>query len=378
MKSSNEQKMSYTNYFYQFAKANLYNVGSSAAVPINYIFAPKNACSSIKCSLLGSEQNPHEEFSNIFLSGKIYFNKPILCVTRNPFDRAIAAYLDKIGPGKDQIVWRAFAARYNIELGCQPTFKEFLKIVKGEDKPYTLDDHFRPQVYIHNHFFVRPAFVGRVERMADVETFLQSYGIKLINFRSHAKHAASKREGLTPAEVELICEIYRQDFEAYGYEKKYLDFGAPPSIYQEQSISVEFENAGILRGARENNLFAHAKRMLEATHQHEARSLAASAIILNPALLDHAINVFEHTFSTQSGDVQTASAAPENRVRNSDIVSCLIEQIGNTQHQLQSAQHQLQSAQHQLEEIWRTRWWKIRQRYVYLKKAFKRVMKVKV
>ena len=82
-------------------------------MPFNFIFVLKNACSSVKISLLNKfttsqrqaiTLNPHG-LANSMLKGDLDFDKPFISLVRNPFSRFISAFADKCGPSGDQSVW---------------------------------------------------------------------------------------------------------------------------------------------------------------------------------------------------------------------------------------------------------------------------------
>lgn len=274
------------------AFADLKTIGSSPTAKVNYLITPKNACSTMKASLLGVYADPHDLFETIFLGGTVDFSKPIFCITRNPYDRAISAYIDKIIRQKNKYIYNEFFARYNLEIDRTITFREFLEHLRSDKTPHTLNEHFRPQFFLHNHAFVRPYFVGRLERMHEVQEFLNRHGIRLRTFRPHATGASSRRKALCRIERDLIREIYRLDFEAYDYDENHLNFVSPPSIEQEQSISIEFEIAASLRGTRAEKILTHAEKILAEGQQEAAKIYCASAFILDNDLFFRSAELF--------------------------------------------------------------------------------------
>lgn len=227
----------------------LETIGSHLSCPVNYIWAAKCGCSSIKATLLGIDGNPHQSFQNEFCSSSIDISKPFFCVTRNPYDRIVSAYYDKIADSRgNELVWSAFCNKYGLSASSSITFSEFLAILCADKEKHRLDEHFRAQAYLNNHAFVQPRFVGRLERIGEVKSFLSSFGIEWIDFRSHMTGAMSKRNKLTPDDIAVIRNLYRLDFEVYKYSEDHLSDYCPASIYQEQIVTRELRLAAQLRG----------------------------------------------------------------------------------------------------------------------------------
>jgi hypothetical protein len=229
----------------------LANIASDASLPLNYIFTPKNACSSIKASLLGgvprlsSSSNDwqaefgrwHLDFETRFCRRKINCRKPFLCISRNPFDRTISAFFDKIGPGRGFSIWRQFCDRYGLSYEASLSFTQFLELLASDPSPGTLDLHFRPQSLVNYARFIRPSFLGRVERMGDVEKLFRQFGIGFISYSPHALKAPFKRQDIDRQQAELIRRIYADDFRVYGYSTDHLSSHVPETIEQAQRLS---------------------------------------------------------------------------------------------------------------------------------------------
>ena len=163
--------------------SDVYNIKYQPMKNIAYLNNAKVACSTIKNSLLfGRAKNVHEQF--LFPQ----FNNPfaeIFSVVRNPYDRAVSAYIDKVGPDKDHWVWNPFCKRYDLDRNHQISFEDFLDILLEDENPRSIDQHFRAQSY--NLIFDRivPRFVGHLENMAHVEHYLKDHGFELKNRAPH-------------------------------------------------------------------------------------------------------------------------------------------------------------------------------------------------
>lgn len=213
-----------------------------------YLQNPKVCCTSIRESLwrradvLSGRKtyagNPYLAKDSPFCRGlasieasglDAFLASSVFSVVRNPYSRVLSAYLDKVAsPARDGRVWRPFAARYGWNTDGVPTLADVLAALAGDDA-LAVDQHFRPQYLNLLHPWAGPGFVGRLERMDEVDTYLRERRVALGHAASHGKNAAEKLAAyFGPAEAKLAATIYAQDFEIYGYS---LDLNAPaPSV----------------------------------------------------------------------------------------------------------------------------------------------------
>jgi hypothetical protein len=101
-----------------------------------------------------------------------------------------------------------------------PTFREFLDVLRTETVPDFLDWHFCPQTTNLLYGFAPLSYVGQLESMGETEAWLAERGILLRPHRPHARHA----ETLIPrfygsAEVEAVIKLYGADFDVFGYAR---------------------------------------------------------------------------------------------------------------------------------------------------------------
>lgn len=311
------------------AFASLNSLGSSSTAKLNYLVTPKNACSTIKASLLGVDGNPHELFETVFIKGSVDFSKPTFCVTRNPYDRAISGYINKIARQNSKHILNKFAERYNTFLDPNITLREFFELLLRDENPHTLDEHFRPQFFTHNHDFIRPAFIGRIERMDEVQAFLESHGIRLRTFAPHATGASSRRGALSQIEADLIKQIYRSDFETYGYDKNHLNFESPPSIEQVQSVAVEFEVAATLREVNADRLLTHGHKLFNNMREIEAKIFYASSVILsNGALTSSTDLLLKHFVRDSTHEAMSGPGMVEDFLNSLSVMERLAYHAG--------------------------------------------------
>ncbi|MFI3271746.1 MAG: sulfotransferase family 2 domain-containing protein [Pseudomonadota bacterium] len=189
---------------------------------ISYVFTPKVACSTLKGSLLdkpiGEAGTVHQRSLFGFPSSS---DARFFAITRNPYARALSGYRDKIGKGKDENVWNAFAKKYSLDIEFTPSFYEFLTILQKDTNRKDYDRHFRPQVYTLHVNHIEYDYLGRIEKMDDVVQYLSEYGITVVTRAPHKTGSSEDyRNIITKEEEELINEIYGEDFEFFGYEMK--------------------------------------------------------------------------------------------------------------------------------------------------------------
>ena len=199
---------------------------------IAYILNPKVACTTIQNSLLnGKAENVHDvnnfpEYNNPHV--------PIFTVVRNPFERAVSAYLDKVVSKKDQVVWSNFVKSIGFKLDYEISFSEYLDILLSHPSLETADKHFRPQYY--NMHGVTPSFIGYLEDMGTVKKYLASSGLSIINKIPHKTNTKNKKlEYLTDQNlINKIVKLYSIDFDTYGYSTNPdADFNLRPIIQKQ-------------------------------------------------------------------------------------------------------------------------------------------------
>lgn len=206
-----------------------------------YMETPKVGCSTIKRCLQAIEaegkcpvpDDVHDRLASpLFSPGNS--GEPITVLfgsddyfrfsfVRNPFTRALSAYLDKIAGGQ----WER--DRRLPLLGFKPTddvtFTEFLHRVA--DQPDHLRDiHWMSQFGILRPDRVKYHFIGRFERFKDDMEFLLGKingsakpSGKAVNW--HATNASKKlKQYYGSEEIAVVRAIYANDFWHFGYSTK--------------------------------------------------------------------------------------------------------------------------------------------------------------
>lgn len=201
-------------------------------MPINrhkkilFVHIPKNAGSSVAKTLdmkadwkpknldvmYGIDENqvvlqslPLEYFSN-YIDQKLIDECQKITVVRNPYDRVLSDY-----------TWskRGFS-----------TILDFLKFIKqniNKDKKELI----KLNKYYTNHILPQSEYIkcekNKIDKIFYFETlnedFFDFYGIKLLHINSRKHKEWKEFYKNKPEEIQLINELYDQDFKNFGYEK---------------------------------------------------------------------------------------------------------------------------------------------------------------
>lgn len=201
---------------------------------IVYLNNAKVACSSLKKAIwmkwrpdtYGRIKNPHDRQNAPFCRDiediARHYDEIAAAVTftvvRNPYVRILSAYLDKIGRRpRDAAVWFPFARRFRLSGDAVPSFDEFLHMIVSED-PSLLDQHFSPQHLNILQPFATCDFVGHLEYMDEVWSFLNRYGVTQQEHRPHQTNANSLvAEYYGDSQANLVFEYFKEDFSLFGY-----------------------------------------------------------------------------------------------------------------------------------------------------------------
>jgi len=156
---------------------------------------------------------------------------------RNPYDRTLSAYVDKIlAPQRDvtkrnyipvaQKIKASFiGGEYkNINLDDNPvSFEEFVSYISRQ-KPYLMDRHWLHQHITLWHPHAKFDFLGRLENFtADFRFVLSSVGApaELVDSVKEKANASkrTKKKYYTEAAADKVYRIFRKDFELYDYSR---------------------------------------------------------------------------------------------------------------------------------------------------------------
>ena len=202
-----------------------------------YVEIPKVACTSIKTALapfagvsLDTLGNPHEMNWPVAVpsrSGCLFPDRFSFAFVRNPWDRLLSCYRDKIGGEVDG--YTSFSIRPGVA-DCLARFDSFFAGMSFEAfvaavasiPDVDADAHFRSQ-----HAFVTNEageialnFIGHYEHLADdFQTVAQRIGLPSVNLPRLQTARTTVRYGefYTPETQQIVAERFRKDVELFGY-----------------------------------------------------------------------------------------------------------------------------------------------------------------
>lgn len=171
----------------------------SAIVDETYVFpranvalvaVPKNACTSLKASLLAAEgvttdgldsEGVHRLASEFrMMTSESLAGRRTLIALRNPFTRLRSAYFDKfvLKPNEDaenviQAIWKSQRGKQRVSKGASVSFSEFIGYLRYAPN-HTLDLHYRPQI---DFFWLSFSHVVLVDEPGHLESTLGRLGV---------------------------------------------------------------------------------------------------------------------------------------------------------------------------------------------------------
>ncbi len=211
----------------------------------NYVYleTPKAGCSTIKYTLARLElEDPEFVFPETWMLhhrsffptlsplqvgdfAKVLGSKKFFkfCFVRNPYERLLSAYLDKIARPSEQRT--ALAQRTGLRLNDKEgiSFSDFVDVV-CDQSPREMDNHWRPQYHQTLQDKVKHDFVGRAECLND--DLLEVGGRLNCNIgqylkieRQHAQAAGEKLDAYMTADLQhKVFTKFEIDFEHFEYD----------------------------------------------------------------------------------------------------------------------------------------------------------------
>tara|TARA_R100000030_G_C3230106_1_gene118028 strand:+ start:222 stop:791 length:570 start_codon:yes stop_codon:yes gene_type:complete len=179
-----------------------------------FISVAKTGSTSIR-RRLGSFKDPPPEIYHMSIKEvlkqyphvKDYFK---FAFVRNPYDRIFSAYINLKYDGHP---WAT-------ELKGKKTFREFIMDFKNSQ--YSKYIHLHPQSsYVKINGNVAVDYLGKFENLQDhfheVEKILNLGHKKLFKHRQSSTNKEPKK--FDKEMRDIICDIYSEDFESFGYDK---------------------------------------------------------------------------------------------------------------------------------------------------------------
>ena len=210
-----------------------------------YISIPKVACTSIKIALMANELRDAEdprEYMNVHSATAQYRHHRIarrqrdyykFAFVRNPFDRLVSCYKDKVckelqhngryhfATGyNNALIYRLFGKRFQPNM----SFREFVELV-AKIPDYLSDSHFRSQYsMLYQHGQLIPDHIGKFESLAEGwQQIAQRYQLPQLSERNRST-ANDWRNYYTDLDiVEAVAGRYRQDIDAFDYIQEYMN-----------------------------------------------------------------------------------------------------------------------------------------------------------
>lgn len=142
----------------------------------------------------------------------------VFSFVRDPVARAVSCYRDKMLRQHGR-----FAPKVNRVLGrdsdllASVSLDDFIAVLEASD-PAEMDPHWRPQHLNLMHDLIPYGFIGRMEDMAaDIDRLWKRAGLPDVG-RVHAGgNPSASRVELTAAQRGRLEQVYRRDFELFGY-----------------------------------------------------------------------------------------------------------------------------------------------------------------
>lgn len=220
-------------------------------IPIIYINNPKAGTCTIKHSLKAAQadeylragmtferdERPHFSDDCLKKNGlrmSTSRHRFLISCVRNPYTRALSGYLDKV-ENPDGPHYRALTSQHYRALRSRQVenFEQYL-LALAEYRPKSMDPHFRPQHI--NLGFPKATFdaIFYLENLSPLGQFLSqvSPNFRVERFAPHSRSAVTKlRDHYSDRAIELVQEIFDEDFSYFGYSRSLDDVGIVPGAF---------------------------------------------------------------------------------------------------------------------------------------------------
>lgn len=136
---------------------------------------------------------------------------------RNPLDRLLSCYAQKIVYYERELGMPPLLWRYGKAFNKDMTFAEFVEAV-ARIPDRVSDIHFRSQhTFLYHHGKLMVDFVGHFEQIEHDWSFLrEKFGLPELPHQNRSRHV-DYREAYTPELVAIVARRYTRDIEQFGY-----------------------------------------------------------------------------------------------------------------------------------------------------------------
>ncbi|QFS45342.1 sulfotransferase family 2 domain-containing protein [Nostoc sphaeroides] len=159
------------------------------------------------------------------------------CFVRNPFTRLLSAYIDKIESSvnaRRELFFKELLVSDDLQQTL--SFRSFLNLLKRQNIS-SMNPHWRVQYYQSMFGLINFTHTGAFERFnEDLSRILSAINPILLQYISrvdeHHTKAAELLESYysAPETVEIVREIYREDFDTFGYSRELEDATDIPTL----------------------------------------------------------------------------------------------------------------------------------------------------
>lgn len=208
-----------------------YHVVEGIGPGIVFIDVPKVASTAVREALINTARNHRgARVRYTFRPGGEVRSKFKFAFVRNPFDRLVSCYADKVlaldGDGTSYssrsrynkwVVTAAFGANFHSSM----SFNEFVSLV-ARIPDSIADAHFRSQYSLLCSRAVKPDYVGRFETLNDDWNDIATrYGLAPLQLRNTSQRKPWEDYYASEATVRTVWNRYKTDVETFHYDEEY-------------------------------------------------------------------------------------------------------------------------------------------------------------